>query len=263
MNHFIHNQASRLNTAILTIACLLAQTSCGDEVAVETLQARPLQIHVTAAGFASGKPETRASDTDYTTTFAEGDQIGITVIENGNVMLYDNVPYRYHGAVWAPLSADNKVYPYSGDGTITCCLVHYPYSAAMNNLMTKDAILAAFTPQTDQSDYSNYTKSDLMIAEGTISDGTLHVAFAHALALIEINLPEGSKNPTLRINGNDATLTPWWFAENSYRCIVKPATEATLDGGYIQGISGMVWQLSEINFEPGKYQTLTITNAQE
>jgi hypothetical protein len=257
MNNFIRNQASRLNMAIMTIALLMAQTSCSDEVVVESMHATPLQINVTAAGFASGSPETRASDTEYATTFTAGDQIGITVIQNGVTILKNNVPYQYNNGAWAPVSADNKVYPYSGHGTITY-LVYYPYSATMDGKKTADEILAAFTPQTNQSGYANYTKSDLMIANGTESGGTLTITLTHALSLVEINLPAGSTTPQLRV-GDGVALTPYLFTANQYRCIVKPATGATLSGFYTtQEATIVVWQQSGINLEAGKYQKLSI-----
>ena len=261
-NIFSKKQAGRIlaNHANLLIMLIMVQTftACNDDTLQDSAQpGGALQINVSAEGFTGSGVQTRASDAGYTTTFAAPDQIGITVIQDG-VVRENNIPYRYNGMVWSPVTSGNEVHAYT-HGTVTY-LVYYPYSTAMDNKTTAADIVVAFTPANDQSAQADYTASDLMTGTGTVSGATLNVTLAHALALVEINLHEGASSPTLKVNGGTA-LTPYDL-DGKYRCIVKPETSAaTLSGTFTFSSTPLNWSQAGVNLVAGKYVRLDITGA--
>jgi hypothetical protein len=210
-------------------------SSCSQDDDVETLHATPLQINVTAQGFSSDNPETRATESGYTTTFSSGDKIGITVISSANAILQNNIPCTYNGSAWTP--DNNATITRVPDATY---LAYYPYSTTMNSKRTAAEILAAFTPKTDQSSYANYTASDLMTGTGTVSGTTLTIRLAHALGLIEVLPPTGATSVTINVG------SPYKI-DNSYRLIRKPGIY-NLRGSYIYSDKTQEW---------GIYATLT------
>ena len=212
-----------------------------------------LEINITAEQFASGNIETRASDISYATKFTSGDRIGITVVKDGTTILEDNIPYEYDGSAWNPVANVVHLYP----GTNISHLVYYPYDANMNGKTTAAAIVAAFTPKTDQSNPSDYTASDLMTGTGTLSGTTLTVTLTHALSLIELNFPSGVSSVMLDIDGS-ATLKPHSF-EGAFRYIAKPQDNPVeLTGSYLAGSETMLWQLASVMLTAGKYIKINV-----
>ncbi|GHU79442.1 hypothetical protein FACS1894145_3600 [Bacteroidia bacterium] len=223
--------------AVLFFACTqddeLPQTGTG------------LQLNVTAQGFASDNPETRASESGYVTTFISGDKIGVTVLSSANAILQDNIPCTYDGTAWTP---DNGAVIYNQSGATY--LAYYPYSATMNGRKTADEIRDAFTPNADQSDYADYTASDLMTGAGTVAGTTLTIGLAHALALIEVSLPATATAVTLKAGTTD--VTPCKIGD-SYRYIAKPQTGVTLSGGYTYLGATLTWQKTSVALTAGQY----------
>ncbi|GHT32207.1 hypothetical protein AGMMS49574_15280 [Bacteroidia bacterium] len=201
-------------------------------------------------GFTSGSPETRTTDAGYTTSFATGDSIGITVIQDG-VIKEDNIPYKYNGTNWNPVAAPADIYT----AGIVTYLVYYPYSAAMNGKTSGADIVAAFTPKTNQSAPADYAASDLLTGTGSLVGSTLTATLTHALALVEVSLPAGASAPTLKINGG-GVLTP---STTTFRYIAAPATGATLSGSYTHSGKTFNWSKTGVNLEAGKYAQVNIT----
>jgi hypothetical protein len=242
--------------ATLLIACITAQAflaACTREDNPATTPGDELQINVTIAAHASIEPGSRATDAAYVTSFADDDQIGVIAVQGGAVVL-DNIPYAYGSGAWTPATAGKAYIP---PGTVDW-LVYYPYSVTMNGKKTVQEILDAFTPTADQGDQAKYTSSDLMTWSGAISGNALTATLAHALALVEINLPAGASDATL--DAGDGTVLPWNISGTTWRCLLKPAANATLDGAYtrVNGIS--TWQQANVTLEAGKYTTLNVTN---
>ena len=195
---------------------------------------------------------TRASENLYKTEFANGDQIGIIVIKDGKIVDgVNNICFTYDAstAKWNAAAGSPSLYYYQ-DVTY---LAYYPYDAGMSNKMSEQAIIDAFTPQTDQSTYANYTKSDLMVATGTAdrTTKTLSLPFRHAMAMVSVsavtnkfvtsagyvytagegfpvrNLAETS------ITLGSQTLKPCSFDDGTFRIIVSPnATAQTINIKY-------------------------------
>jgi hypothetical protein len=245
---------------LITLITVLAFTACtGEEIIKNKLSGDELQINVTTAGYASiepGTPETRATDNDYNTTFANGDQVGITALNSSNAILHNNIPYTYNGTTWAPTTATNKVELPPEAGIIY--LVYYPYSATMNGKTTEQEIFDTFSVPADQGDQAKYTGADLMICTGSIPAGnTLTVTLTHRLALLEINLPPDASNAQVKIDGTEYTARP--FTATAYRCIVKPATGVTLTGKY-NNPAEYGWRQKNVALEAGKYTKVNLAN---
>ncbi|GHT16292.1 hypothetical protein FACS189426_24200 [Bacteroidia bacterium] len=231
---------------VLMAVCLFAGCSEDDNLPNGTGEA--LTIQVSVQGFTSGSPETRTTDAGYTTSFATGDQIGITVIQDG-VIRENNIPYEYGGTSWNPVAAPAGIY------TGVTYLIYYPYSAAMNGKTSVAEIVAAFTPKTDQSAPADYAASDLLTGTSSLSGGSiLSTTLTHALALVEVSLPASATSVTLSVGG--ASVTPY-FDGNVYRYLSKPVGTTTVSGGYTSFGTQKGYSKS-VALAAGKYARLNV-----
>ena len=214
-----------------------------------------LCIDVKVKDFTSGR--TRAGESGYTTTFTNGDQIGITVMRDGITVLENNIPYEFDGSAWNPLNTANAVHRYPQTGVTY--LVYYPYNAMMDGKKSADEIFAAFTPKTDQSTYAAYTSSDLMTGTGSLSGAALSVTLDHALSLVEINLFAGASGVTLKVD--EQQFTPYNISGATWRCIVKPEEGVILSGQYsLQGVL-QSWQKTYADLTAGEYARINMINS--
>lgn len=195
---------------------------------------------------------TRASENLYKTEFANGDQIGITVIKEGKIVDgVNNICFTYNASTkkWEAAAGSPSLFYYPE----VTYLAYYPYDAAMSDKMTEQEIIDAFTPQTDQSTYANYTKSDLMVATGTADRvaKTLSLPFSHKMALVSVSavtnkfVTSGGYEYTpgeefavrnlaeTSITIGTQALTPCSFDDGTFRVIVPPdATAQTINIKY-------------------------------
>ncbi|MCD8183285.1 MAG: fimbrillin family protein [Bacteroides sp.] len=179
------------NLSIILSLLLLAVGCTAEDATTPQKQAAPLAVTVTAGGFTSAEDgATRATDKQYTTTFASGDRIGIFAISDNGVVLDANAPYQYDGSAWTPVNTNNTIHQYHYAGVTY--FVYYPYSEAMDNAANEADIISKFSPQTDQSTQAAYTASDLMTGTGAVENGTLKISLSHKMSLILIR-PEGDK----------------------------------------------------------------------
>lgn len=172
----------------LLLSAFVLFAACSEEVELPNASV-VLDITATSGTFEPADATvTRASENLYMTEFANGDQIGITVIKEGKIVDgVNNICFTYNASTkkWEA-AADNPSLYYYQDVTY---LAYYPYDAAMSDKMSEQEIIDAFIPQTDQSTYANYTKSDLMVATGTADRAakTLSLPFSHKMALVSVS----------------------------------------------------------------------------
>jgi hypothetical protein len=239
--------------SLIALATVCLFVACDREDLAEAYFDEPVTISITADGFTSGTPDTRASENGYATTFTNGDKIGILVIAANGSIVEDNIPYRYNGTVWAP-DGVQTIHRYPAGTTY---LAYYPYSSAMNGKKTATEILTAFTPNSDQSVYAGYTASDLMTGTGTVSSTSLNITLKHALAMVEIHLNATSvTQPTFSIGGN--SVKPYSITTGVYRYLVKPG-ETIVSGTYKVG-SKVIRYSQTVTIEGGKYARLDVNN---
>ncbi|GHV57000.1 hypothetical protein FACS1894182_04770 [Bacteroidia bacterium] len=228
----------------MALASIAILASCAQDGEPFIPTGDALQINVSMAGFTSGSPETRTTDAGYTTSFATGDQIGVTVILNGEIR-HNNLPYKYNGTRWNPVADPAGIY------TGVTYLIYYPYSAAMNGKTSVADIVAAFTPKTDQSAPADYAASDLLTGTSSLSGGSiLSITLTHALALVEVSLPASATSVTLSVGGT--SVTPY-VNGNVYRYIAKPQTGVTLSGGHSYLGETLAWEKTGVTLTAGKY----------
>ena len=201
---------------------------------------------------------TRATENGYRTDFTAGDQCGLYIVRNGAVVC-ENIKLTAAegtegGLVWQPDAGVTLAGGLSGESYF----LYYPYRANMTDKVTASAtsdeeffapLISGWQPEADQSDYANYTNSDLMTAEGTASkaDGKLSLSFAmtHRMALAVIEMPKTVYKFTdtsipdytvLTAADFTAEAKPYRNSDGTYRYIVNPAAQpVSLTGSYDNG----------------------------
>ena len=275
-----------IHTLWMVAALPLLLASCQQEELPDmngASDATPLSITVTDAGYAStDKAATRAEELDgYATTFTEGDACGLYLVRDGRI-IYDNVKLTAtagdDGAItWQPEEDLNG----GLDGE--SYFLYYPYQSGLSapsdlSDLSDDAffsrLIAAWEPAADQSDYADYTASDLMTAKGRIvrngaSKTVLSFDMTHRMALAVIELPktvykfkEAGIPYYVTSSAADFTgspLKPCRMADGTYRCIVKPASAASLCGIYDN--NGTKEFAITASAAQGSYKTYTIDGA--
>lgn len=277
----------------------LALASCRQELVpgeTDGSHAQPFLITVTDGGYASettagtGKAGSRVTENGYITTFTAGDRCGLYIVRGGEIV-YDNI------CLTATATAD-------ADGNLTWqapeginlggglpdeyYFLYYPYQTDMTDKVTvanaasDDAaffapLINGWQPKADQSDYTDYTASDLMSASGTTSyaDGKLSLSFrmAHRMAMAVIEMPETVYKFTNLPTVPDYTIAasadfssenkPCLMSDGSYRYLVNPEAQedATLTGSYDNG--NKVFTITPSIATTGNYKTYKVDGASE
>lgn len=204
--------------------------ACSPELE-DTSEKTIASLQVTLDGFRGGA-DTRTQESEYQTSFTGNEQIGVFALKNsGDVILENNVPYKYSAGAWQPVNTNNQIHVY---GTGITYYAYYPYSSSMNDKKSVAEIISAFTLPEDQSDYDKYTSADLMTGTGTLGSGsTLAFSFVHAMSLIEIKINETSNSdapydPAPVFYG----MAPWKMPDGIYRYLVRPGADAEVAFDY-------------------------------
>lgn len=278
---------------VLLSAISLCGCSNDDEPVVTATDGTTLTVIARADGFAStdgtaqtgtphtDTPQTRASESGYTTTFVKDDQIGVFAVKGGSVITgCQNVPLTYDGTSW---SGSAPVYKYAG----ATYFAYYPYTASMNSKTSVDEIVTAFnttvTAATDQSTYAKYTACDLMTTTGAVSPmgSSLSFSFTHKMSLIEISLPAQKYKTTDNADAYEysapvlgatfsftpssgsgaTTIKPCPMGNGIYRYIVPASTSgATVSGAFnIADGKTIEYSKSSLSLSAGNYKRLNVT----
>lgn len=175
----------------ILFSILFVLSSCsGEDVFVANGQSprEALVLTVSAGDFVTdGNPATRAVDDGATTTFENGDKVGVIILDGSNKLLSDNVPYKYNNGTWAFENIDRKTQCYYDSKAVTY-IVYYPYSTEADNITSEAGLKAKFAPQEDQSSKENYRASDLLV--WTSSDSplkALNATLTHAYASVSVS----------------------------------------------------------------------------
>lgn len=240
-----------LITLLASFIIFLSLTSC-KELLDNPYDPNALHVEVTD-GYGISTPEdgskaTRATYTGFTTTFDEGDAIGVYVYD-GTKYVASNVKFtKQSDGSWLP---DGKIvynpsytyyayFPYSENA--------YTPSTSEGDVETKFADFISDADnnfwKADQSSKANFTASNLMLSSAKAnSDRTLKFTMKHARGLAIINV---SSN-TWSYSENQAEkypLTPVYTENIPYQqdditfFLMKPDSITTLDGIAIKASSG-------------------------
>lgn len=157
-----------------------------------------LRLRVSDAGYLDAGTGSRATDSGLTTTFEDGDRIGLFVVNNENEVLYANVPYTKNKEKW---TAEQKV---RTKGYPVRVFAYYPYvvDAKIVEKINKEAQDAsAFFKTyiddldiTDQSTPELYRQADVMACMVSIDDAevardALTLTMNHLMGLVVVKLP--------------------------------------------------------------------------
>ena len=244
-------------TGISLLAVLLLLSGCGKELdelpaggsntespenPAQT-EGELLRLRVSDAGYLDAGTGSRATDSGLTTTFEDGDKIGLFVVNNENEVLYANVPYTKNEEEW---TAEQKV---RTKGYPVRVFAYYPYveydAKIVEKINKKAQDASAFFKTyiddldiTDQSTPELYRQADVMACMVTIADAeaardALTLTMNHLMGLVMVKLPTkvtlSSVNYYLK---GDEEFT--WKVEN----VTLPANlseeSLTVTGGGIQ-----------------------------
>lgn len=246
---------------LLTV-CTIMLAACGDTdiYTKDGNRYTVSEVKVNVSGF-TGNADTRTAKSGYQTSFTGDEQIGVFALKtSGSVLLHDNIPYKYNAMTgsWQPVNATDKVYVYGSGVTY---YAYYPYSSGMNSKKSVAEITSAFTPSENQSTQTDYTASDLMTGEGTLTGSALNFSFTHAMSLIEIEITANS-NTDFTPNPVFYNMQPWEMTtDNLYRYIVKPgvATEVEFEYGPADNRCGYRKTLTPTDVIPGNCTKIKAT----
>lgn len=256
-------------THFFYMAALVLLTACSQDDETSTTDTppqdngKPLTFTITDGGFSTGgNSGTRAAEDGNKTNFTAGDACGLYIVRNGKVR-------SANVKLTATQSGENIVWTMNEEvkgETTDSYYLYYPYQKDMENKVsvTADAddeaffgnLISGWEVKADQSDYKNYTASDLMTAKGepTEADGTIALTFStvHRMALAVIEMPKityhftntspaisdyivPTSKPeeylTVTFSGD---VTPWQVEENVhiYRYILNPDKASAITGCY-------------------------------
>lgn len=173
-----------------------ALISCSKET-VSPVSGSFLNVSVEDNGFIS--EGTKAAVDNRNTVFTEGDKIGVFGVKDGKIIstvsnlcltaVSDNGSLTWTADNGKKLENDPGIKYFA----------YYPYEFGHEDEVSPEAsdadgffadVAKNWLILNDQSSTGSFTSSDLMFAEGTISDGILMFTMDHAMALISIDLPK-------------------------------------------------------------------------
>lgn len=199
-------------TGLSLLAALLFFSGCGKELDElpaggsntespenpAQMEGELLRLRVSDAGYLDAGTGSRATDSELTTTFEDGDKIGLFVVNNENEVLYANVPYTKNEEEW---TAEQKV---RTKGYPVRVFAYYPYvedAEIVEKINKKAQDASAFFKTyiddldiTDQSTPKLYRQADVMACMVTIVDAeaardALTLTMNHQMGLVVVKLP--------------------------------------------------------------------------
>lgn len=172
---------------MMAAASLLLTTACSneyDESPAPAKQGKPVQFDMTLAGVNSRT--VTGTDASRTTTWVEGDAVGIFAYKRGEISTPTaiNAKYVLQGTSWvaegtAIFAEDGQQYDY---------YAYYPYKEGVENPAAVS--LASLADQTT-ADGVNYGLSDVMGSQNktvAADAGTIPLVFKHLFAMVEVKV---------------------------------------------------------------------------
>lgn len=272
-------------SSIMALAMVASFSACTqDEIGTEaTTGEDALNVIAYSNDFVSSDAESRVTNTEYTTSFVEGDAIGIFVVRDGQALVSNMKMTLGNDDAWKDIN-DKPLYYYKDADYIA----YYPYTEGLTATSESD-IVKTFTEKltADQGTAEAYRNADLMSvtvpAANVERGGNISFNMAHKMSMIELKIPvrrytteEGENGynysvPTkIDLEINDTKFTPYTFADGVYRCIVAAsATEdVTVNGCFYDGDTPVYFpKATAENADPsesvtpkeGTYKCLNIT----
>lgn len=216
-----------------------AFTACSTDTLLET-EKMPMEISVDVASFA-GKTQgvsTRASvNNGIYTTFAEGDDLGVFVVDKDGKLVADNLRYV--------VAKTGNAYPVDGSGNVVISNIYYdaeckyfayaPYDAQYTGCKSVAEIKQKYTSvfstkYADQSTPEKYCAADLLICD--IPEWIaprMRFSFTHAMSLLQVFYNGDYSDLTIEA---PVTLGKMYLPEgkSTYRYVTLPQNELQIYG---------------------------------
>ena len=179
-------------------------TSCNTEHIYQeegSLAGNSLKLDVTRAGFMEySETGSRVSNSGLSTSFTEGDVIGVLVTQEGKNY---NVPYKLNSAgTWEFDNTSGKeIFLKTVAGQLTY-RIYYPYSALADNATNKETLESALSIKGNQSAESDYINSDILYEEVTSADQKISVELKHLRSMFSFK-PKVKFQTTVAIGQNE------------------------------------------------------------
>ena len=145
-----------------------------------------LNVVAYSNNFVSTDAASRITDNGTTTTFTDGDAIGVFIVRDGEALV-SNMKMTLSGTAWKG-DNDAPLYYYKNADYIA----YYPYTANLA-VTTVDEIVEYFTSKisaTGQTSLADYRNADLMTAEvkaaEVVRGQNITFSFAHKMAMLEV-----------------------------------------------------------------------------
>ena len=250
----------------MALAMATAMTGCNQNNELGTpapsSEEDVLNVVATANDFVSSDATSRVSETDYTTTFEEGDAIGVFVVRDGEALISNmKMTLGADGTTWAGENGAKLYYYKDAD-----YIAYSPYTdglSATSETEIVDYFTAKLEGTTGQSTLADYQAADLMTASVAAAEVTrgqnINFKFAHQMSMIEIKVPirayktsggyEYSAPLGLKVKiGDKEGFSLCTFGKETtgdagsevtkgiYRCIVAPSeTALNVEGEFLDG----------------------------
>ena len=150
-----------------------------------------LNVVATANDFVSSDATSRIIETNYTTTFEAGDNIGVFVVRDGEALVSNmKMTLGADETTWAGENGAKLYYYKDAD-----YIAYSPYTEGLS-VTLEDEIISHFTAKlgtTGQSTLADYQAADLMTASVKAADvqrgQDISFSFTHKMSMIEIKVP--------------------------------------------------------------------------
>lgn len=276
----------------MALAMATAMTGCNQNNELGTpapsSEEDVLNVVATANDFVSSEPTSRITETNYTTTFGEGDAIGVFVVRDGEALVSNMKMTLGDNSTWAGENGAKLYYYKDAD-----YIAYSPYTEGLS--VTSEAeIISHFTTKlqgsTGQSTLADYQAADLMTASVAAAEVTrgenITFNFAHQMSMIEIKVPirayktsgetpyEYSAPLGLSVEIDDTKYALCTFGKKTttenasevtkgiYRCIVAPSnTELNVEGEFQDGSAPVYFPVAgtlSVTPEAGKYKGIDV-----
>jgi len=279
-----------------TAVAALALAACSDEINIDSPvvkdNGKAVSVVVSDHGFDNANPVTRANDTNeetiednktvMTTTFTDGDSIGVFAITQNDIPLNDtyvNKALYYENGVWKTKAGQEFLYYQGVD-----YFAYYPYKEGLtiadvdptNHTATGffHDYIAAFEPYKDQFTKWRYTRSDLMVGQGSLVGTECQFQMKHVMGLMVIQVPykhitytnvndENNKyevNVYYTIDETEKVVNHTVGSDPIYRYIVKPNAPEALTGKTFVDENGKynVFSISHAGVDGGYYKKYVV-----
>ena len=277
-------------SSIMALAMVASFSACTqDELGTEaTTSEDALNVIAYSNDFVSSDAESRVTNTEYTTSFDEGDAIGIFVVRGGQALVSNMKMTLGNDNSWKDIN-DNPLYYYKDADYIA----YYPYTEGLK-ATSEEEIIKIFADKigtSGQTTKAEYEAADLMTAKVDAANVTrgenITFNFAHKMSMIEVKVPvhtyttsttyeTGSttfsyKVPVgLKINYGESTLNLYYFGDDTnenkeiYRTIVPSTTETIgIDGSFIDGGAEVYFPKDgskiDVTLSAGTYKGINVT----